>query len=431
MPHTIGVLPGPLILIRNDRLMHELPKCVRSAFLIAGVLLLLVISRPAVASELDGRWEGALVTPGGNLRFDLTIKATDDGHRALIQNGPEQVTAVVEVRDGNRVRIAFPHFDAAIEASLADGALSGTYRKRRSATEWAELDFTANRSRDSRRTAAEDLPTGRWRVKFSSSSDPAVAVFQTEDDGTHWATILTTLGDYRYLTCRSGPQGAVELSVFDGGHAFLLRGRKNEDGFITGDFWSGAHWHETWQAFPDESAELPDALKLTTAQASVSLSDLHVRTLTGETITLADQRFHGRARVISLFGTWCPNCHDATEFLSEIHELYGADGLSVVGVAFEVSGDFQRDAAQVRIYAERFGVEYPVVLGGIADKQAASESFPLLDAVRAYPTMIFLDSSDRVAAVYTGFSGPATGAAHTRLKDQLHEIIQRLLSADE
>ena len=53
--------------------------------------------------------------------------------------------------------------------------------------------------------------------------------------------------------------------------------------------------------------------------------------------------------------------------------------------------------------------------------------FPLIDRIRAYPTTLFLDAGGRVRAVYTGFSGPATGEAHRRLRQAFEARIELLL----
>ena len=51
----------------------------------------------------------------------------------------------------------------------------------------------------------------------------------------------------------------------------------------------------------------------------------------------------------------------------------------------------------------------------------------MLDRIRSFPTTLFVDQSGTVRAVYSGFSGPATGDAHTKLKQQFIDIIERLI----
>ena len=93
-----------------------------------------------------------------------------------------------------------------------------------------------------------------------------------------------------------------------------------------------------------------------------------------------------------------------------------------------MTGDFQRDADQVRAYAAHHGIEYPLLLAGLADKNEASRAFPLIDRVRSYPTTIFLHGDARVRAVHSGFTGPATGEAYSRLRSRFESLIEELLA---
>jgi thiol-disulfide isomerase/thioredoxin len=131
---------------------------------------------------------------------------------------------------------------------------------------------------------------------------------------------------------------------------------------------------------------------------------------------------------VQLFGTWCPNCSDETRYLRELHERYAARGLSIVGLAFELTGDFTRDSQQVLTYARHHQLPYPLLVAGVSDKNKASERFPLLDKLRAYPTTLFVDARGEVRAVHQGFSGPATGAAHLKLREDFERLIETLLA---
>ena len=143
--------------------------------------------------------------------------------------------------------------------------------------------------------------------------------------------------------------------------------------------------------------------------------------------SLDDPEFAGRARILEVFGTWCPNCNDATEYLVDLHGRYRERGLSIVGLAFEMTGEFARDAEQVRVYREYHGIEYPILVAGTSDKAEASEAFPLIERVKSYPTTIFMDGDGNVHTVYSGFSGPATGEAYTRLHPLFENTIEELL----
>jgi thiol-disulfide isomerase/thioredoxin len=147
----------------------------------------------------------------------------------------------------------------------------------------------------------------------------------------------------------------------------------------------------------------------------------------GKIMSLADSAFAGKARLIEIFGTWCPNCKDASSFMAELDETYRDRGLSILGLAFEMTGDLERDANQVKIYSKANNIRFPILVAGLADKAKASESFPALDSVRSFPTFIFMNAEGDVEAIYQGYSGPATGEAHIRLKESFRKIIERLI----
>ena len=200
------------------------------------------------------------------------------------------------------------------------------------------------------------------------------------------------------------------------------------DRTLKGDFWSRDSWHDTWTARRDPDAELPDAYLQTTWNKKVDLAALKFPDLKGKMRSLADPAFAGKARIIEVFGTWCPNCNDAVQYLAALHDKYKNRGLSIVGLAFEHTGDFERDARQVRRFAEHHGATYPMLVAGLSDKELASKAFPLMDRVRSYPTTIFLHADGRVRAVHTGYTGPATGSAYQELRAKFESLIEELLA---
>ena len=143
--------------------------------------------------------------------------------------------------------------------------------------------------------------------------------------------------------------------------------------------------------------------------------------------TLGDPDLRGKPRIIQVFGSWCPNCLDETRYLAELHARYSERGLTIVGVAFELSGNSRKDVIQLARWRARVAVPYPILYGGIADKPKATVTFGGLDRIRAFPTTIFVDREGNVVAVHTGFAGPATGAAHERLRTRFEELVERIL----
>jgi thiol-disulfide isomerase/thioredoxin len=145
-------------------------------------------------------------------------------------------------------------------------------------------------------------------------------------------------------------------------------------------------------------------------------------------VSLSDRRFQGEVVLVVLFGTWCPNCNDEAPILARWHHDYREQGLQIIGLAYEFTGDVERDRRMVRLYAERYGLEFPLLLAGISDKAAAGATLPDLTAVLAYPTIVFVGRDGRVRNIHSGFEGPGTGEHHEKLVVRMEAIIGELLA---
>ena len=58
----------------------------------------------------------------------------------------------------------------------------------------------------------------------------------------------------------------------------------------------------------------------------------------------------------------------------------------------------------------------------------ASEALPMLNAVMAFPTTIYIDKKGFVRKIYTGFYGPATGNKYIDYVLETNRFIEKLLS---
>jgi thiol-disulfide isomerase/thioredoxin len=269
---------------------------------------------------------------------------------------------------------------------------------------------------------------GRWRVQFETSDEPAIGVFEVDEHQLATGTFQTTTGDYRFLEGRvDGPY--LRLSTFDGAHAFLFHARMQEDGSLKGDFWSGNWHHETWTAVRDDNAILPDAFEQTMITDEQALADAVFKDFDGNPTRVLDalDETKAKARVLEIFGTWCPNCSDAGRELVSLKEKYG-DDLGIVALAFEVTEDFERSSQQVQRHHAHIGSDWEILIAGLSDKAKATETLGFLDRVRSYPTLIFLNADNEVQAVYSGFSGPATGDAYTNQRERFEALIEQMIN---
>ena len=383
-----------------------------------------------------------LDSPGGRIVFKLEVHAPRGkqvGPTFTLINGargedPLRVERWEKTPESTVLHI--DSYDSHLEFSdaLVNGELTGTWRKLRGPDQWVTLPLHG--------TVVPQTPVdvpplsppppsiaGRWSVKFSDTADLAVGVFAHPTPDKFGGTFLTTLGDYRCLAGDFDTKAQCwQFSCFDGGHAFLFKAKLQKNGTLSGDFWSGDKWHETWTAKLDDKAELADPFGLTKSNSGVDLSKLIFTAVDGSKVSLADPKFAGKGRIIQLFGTWCPNCNDEAEYLRTLDSKFRASGLVIVGLAFELTGNQERDLAQLKAFTTRHGTTYPLLLAGKSDKAEASKAFPLLDAVRAFPTTIFMRADGTVLAVHQGYSGPATADAHWKMRADFEGLIAELLT---
>ncbi len=424
----------------------------RFVLALATVLCLVVSDASAQDATLQtGRWSAFVATNGGRLPFFIDIAGSPGEYTAHVVNGEERVDVPVVRVEGMTATLEWDHYDARIIATVYEngGAIKGSYFKTRS-SEVAELPFMARLGETPRFEPApsqadikiaESRFNERWRLEFGDGT-LAMVDFESDENGAVSASIQTPTGDYRYLV-GSFARNRLKLSTFDGAHAFLLDARMKSVPIsdplrpdlshtfqLEGRFFSGRHYQDTWTARPDPFVELENPYLLAQPVDGVDLDSLEFLDLDGSTVTLGDERFAGKARIIELFGTWCPNCFDATRVLKDLHERYADQGLAITALGFEVTGDTERDLEQLRKYRDRMEVPYPMLLAGNSSKTEAQQRFPAIDEVVAYPTFVFVDASGTIRWVYSGFSGPGTGQAYVDLRRDLFSKVELLLGID-
>lgn len=380
-----------------------------------------------------GRHRLVLRTPGGELPFGLSLEGDGKGNlEAFLHNGNERIQVPL-VDDTKQLVLGFPHYDSELRLDVDNSSMKGEWIKRRGKGKTTRMEVVSSElgKRFPIEVAAGKevaWPNGRYRVHFAKSSDPAVGSFAIHRSArvNCTGTFLTTLGDYRFLAGNSnGTQ--MKLSCFDGAHAFLFHGTRNDDGSILGDFWSSDSWHETWTGTPDAEAELPDGWNLTKWRNDARLGRGRYRDLEGKPHSLTGPRFANRVRIVEVFGSWCPNCHDHGDYMAELSKRYKDRGLQVIGLAFEHDDDFARSVRQVKTFVKRHDTTFPILIAGLSNKAKASESLGLVDKIRSFPTTIFIDHNDKVRGIYQGWSGPATGDTHKRLRQRFEALIETLL----
>jgi len=385
------------------------------------------------APELEaGYWQARITLSGGDIDTAFEIGRRGDSYRATLINGQERVRIrEVSFSDGN-LKLRFPAFNNEINARLDGNKLIGTLTLVKRYCKEQSMPFVAipggeRISTEDREPAAVDL-SGRWDAEFhkeDGSNDPSVGEF-AQRGSRLFGTFLNPTADYRYL---SGyvRGNTFQLSTFDGAHAYVFAGLI-EDGVISNaGFWSGTGFYQNWSAKRDPNATLPDAYKLTHLNPDYERFDFEFPNLAGERVSLRDERFHGKVVIVNIAGTWCPNCHDEAELLAALYKEYRNLGLEVVALMYEHYEDQEIAIAQIKLYREKFDIQFETLLAGISDTTEVSKTLPALNAVLAFPTTIFIDRSGSVRVIHTGFSGPGTGKYYEQLKNEITGLIDELI----
>jgi len=317
-----------------------------------------------------------------------------------------------KVRD--TIRVNFPAYDTYIEAEFQEDVITGHWHVPYRSNGLYSIPFIAHYSDDYRFTDLKKEPatdmSGKWETTFfdgEDSSYPAIGDFKQVGNRLT-GTFLTETGDYRFL------EGTVQaneffLSCFDGAHAFYFEGKIKDNDNITGIFRSGKHYSSTFEAKRNPDVTLPDADELTYLNEGYDQFNFSVEK-DGKNITLNDPKYQGKAKIIQIFGTWCPNCRDETNFLVDYFKNNPNKEVEVIALAFERYRDTAKSQAVLDRYREKMNIDYDLFLAGYFNKKEANKVLPSLNHVLSYPTMIFIDKNNQVERIHTGFSGPATGA---------------------
>jgi peroxiredoxin len=344
--------------------------------------------------------------------IELPVHLHLEPNQAWFGNGSERVVVPEVRREGATWTLRFPAFNNTFVLTQENGKLMGSLTLVKLGYEQV-MPVTAEPA-TGYRFVKDPKPasnvTGRWAVQFiEPEGEPTQAVGEfDQQDAQVTGTFLTPTGDYRFLAGEmDGDQ--LLLSTFDGAHAFAFRASLLPNGELQGEFWSGTRWHQPWTARRDFEAKLPDPYAMTYIKEGYDGLEFSFPNLQGEPVSLEDDKYRGKVVLVTLSGTWCPNCADEVAFLSEYYRENRDRGLEIITLLYEHFEEFERAAAQGQALVDEYDIGYDVLVAGLSDKTMASQSLVMLNAVLAYPTMIFVDRKGEVRNIHTGFTGPGTG----------------------
>jgi len=202
------------------------------------------------------------------------------------------------------------------------------------------------------------------------------------------------------------------------------------DGTLSGTINGRQHFTA---ARADEAAALgmsqpPDPSRYTSVKDPTVPFAFRFQDLDGRWVSNTDERFRNKVVLVTLTGSWCPNCHDEAPVLADLYSRFHAKGLEVVALGFEYTGEVERDREQLRTFARRHDLPYTVLLAGTTEDGEIERKLPQIKSFGAFPTTFLLGRDGCVRAVHAGFAGPANPEEHKRLVAETRELVERLLA---
>jgi thiol-disulfide isomerase/thioredoxin len=393
---------------------------------VAVTLLAAAVSLRGQSPSPAGQWD-AIVTVSNNtidIPFRFEIVNANGVYRGYFFDGDVKVPSQPGTFQNGALDLRFDQYGARLQATLTGDRLEGKYDR---GTRGAPYAFKAVRAVPAKSSTDKAPPiSGEWRIPTKSSKGESAWRFIVRQNGAAVsATILRIDGDTGTLSGRY-ENGRFLISHFSGARPVKYEITQNADGSLA----LVQNGQQTLTAYKLTDARAKDAAPTSPTQFTrmknpsepfkFSYPDLN-----GKVVSNTDERFRGKVVLVSITGSWCPNCHDEAPFLTELYRTYHTKGLEIVALGFE-EADQLRNPVRPRAFVKQFGIEYPFLLVG--EPEDAPAKISQAENLNAFPTTFVLGKDGRVRTVHAGFASVATGTVHAESKKEMTTEIEHLLA---
>ncbi len=124
--------------------------------------------------------------------------------------------------------------------------------------------------------------------------------------------------------------------------------------------------------------------------------------------TISFEALRGRVVYVDFWASWCGPCRRSFPWMNELHQRYGARGLTIVAINVDAK----------REDADRFLRQYPATFAVVYDPTGAT---PRAYDVKAMPSSYLVDRAGRIAAIEHGFLDERRAAIDERIRTLLAE----------
>jgi thiol-disulfide isomerase/thioredoxin len=412
--------------MKNIKLLQAIPILI--------VTILSVACQSGTEQIKVGRWRGEFILTDQKIPFVFEVtRPTPDSTIVYLINGTERFRLKNVSCKNDSVTIPVDLFDAVLTGKLEGNKITGKFKKLTTEKPDPGLPFQAEFG-DAPRfpvLAGNEISSyklaGTWDIEIGSTGniDKTVGFFEQKESLLN-GSILTNTGDYRFL--EGGVQGkGFELSAFSGNSPYLVKGEFTSDSTFTGEFVTSRR-SSKMEGKRNPKAKLADPYSFSKLKDGFSSIQFSFPNLENVPVSLADPKYKGKVVVVSILGSWCPNCLDEAAFLAPWYKENQERGVEIIGLAFERKNDFAFAKRTLTRLKERFDIRYELLFAGLAGTESASKALPALNGIAAFPSTIFIDKKGNVRKVHTGFSGPATGKFYQEFQTEFNAEINSLLA---
>lgn len=390
-------------------------------------VLLFAIAPAAMAQSLAGLWDATITFHGRDIPFRFQIAGSGSNVQGWFFNGADKVVSSGgSYQDGSLV-LDFDSYAAKLQAKLKDGMLVGEYGPMLNKS----YPVTLRRHKAEEATSAK-APSinGLWEVAVNSAKGEKAwrLIVQQKSASNVEAAILRVDGDTGALTGEY-KDGKFVLSHFSGGRPSLMIITPEADGTLAIDM-TDLHGASNLVANRPDVARAKGLAPPTDPDHHTSVKDdsqpfrFSFPDLNGRIISNTDPQFQGKVVLVTVTGSWCPNCHDEAPFLEELYRKYHNQGLEVVSLSFEEE-DQLKNPTRLRAFMKEYGIEYTMLVCGTPDDRDKKLTQPV--NLNSWPTTFFLGRDGRVRYVHAGFPGPASGILYHQAVKEYYSRVEGLL----
>ena len=394
---------------------------------VAALLALAALPARVEAQSISGLWDASVVVNGGiEVPFRFEIAGSGTAIKGSFFNGDEKVTSTTGSFENGALTLSFDEYGTKVEATLRDGRLEGQYSR---GTRGAPYPFQAKRFAPAPVGDAPIPPiAGLWNIQVGKSSkgEAAWQLIVRQSGAEASAAILRVDGDTGTLT-GTYRDGKFVLSHFSGARPLRLELTPASDGTLSvvqnkdNPFTAVRADQARAKGLPQPS----DPSRFTSVKDPTEPFRFSFPDLNGRMVSNTDEKFRGKVVIVSISGSWCPNCHDEAPFLGELYKKYRSRGLEIVSLSFEEEAQL-KNPVRLRAFMKRYGIQNTELIPG--EPKELAERVPQGVNLSSFPTTFFIGRDGRVRAVHAGFPGKASGEFHTQAKEESTATVERLLA---